>query len=137
MRTLRFFILSLLICWISASLAADDMPIIAYWGVPEDYSSEAHFQTFKDCGFTVSLYPYSSLTKLKEACKIAEKKGISIIGNCPEQTSAPQVTAKSLKEEKAFYGYLLQDEPDVLQIKHQQQTIERLKTIDSLKHKVL
>ena len=131
MRTLRFFILSFLICWISASLAADDMPIIAYWGVPEDYSSEAHFQTFKDCGFTVSLYPYSSLTKLKEACKIAEKKGISIIGNCPEQTSTPQVTAKSLKEEKAFYGYLLQDEPDVLQIKHQQQTIERLKAIDS------
>lgn len=130
MRTLHLFIL-LLGCCIYTAKAADDMPIIAYWGVPEDYTSEADFQAFKDCGFTVSLYPYSSLNKLKEACKIAEKKGISIIGNCPEQFSAPQTTANTLRDEKAFFGYLLQDEPDVPQIKQQQQNIEQLKAVDN------
>ena len=130
MRILHLSIL-LLSCCIYSAKAADDMPIIAYWGVPDDHTTEAHFQAFKDCGFSVSLYPYSSLAKLKEACKVAEKKGISIIGNCPEQYSAPQMTANTLKDEKAFFGYLLQDEPDVPQIKEQQQNIEKLKTVDN------
>jgi len=40
------------------------IPVIAFWGVPDWSITDAAFRTFTECGFTVSLYPYTALGHL-------------------------------------------------------------------------
>jgi len=127
----------LLICFIlvssfaTVSKATDEMPIIAFMGVPESHTSEEHFQTFSECGFTVSLNPYSSLERLLKACRCAEKYGIGILGRCPEMVSNPVTAARTLKGEKGFFGYYIQDEPTAPDLHLRQKEIKRLKAYDA------
>lgn len=114
-----------------AQVTTDDMPIIAYWGVPDTYSNEENFRIFSECGFTVSLFPYASLDNLVKACRLADKFGVKILGSCPEMENAPQKAASTLKKEKGFYGYFIQDEPSVPEMRQKQKEIESLQKIDN------
>lgn len=114
----------------AADTVKDEMPIIAYYGVTEQFTSEEAFRTFRDCGFTVSLFPYSSLENLLKACSTAESLGIKIIGCCPELWSSSAKTASALKKENGFLGYLIQDEPSLPEIKERQLLINKLQDID-------
>lgn len=114
-----------------AQKAENEMPIIAFWGIPENNTTDIHFQDFKECGFTVSLFPYSSLNALTKACRVAEKHGIKILGRCPEMVSSPQSAANALKGEEGFFGYYMQDEPDIQELRLRNKEIERLKRIDT------
>lgn len=126
-----FFLLICYYCSSQIHAAKGVMPIIAYWGVPEQHTSESAFRTFRDCGFTVSIFPYSSLTALINACRQADKCGVKILGSCPELTKSHVRAASTLKNENGFFGYLIQDEPDVPQIHQRKKEIERLKQTDS------
>ncbi len=129
---LKSFILSVALAGCSHVIMAQDrMPIIAYMGVPDWKTSDENFKTLSECGFTVSLYPYASLNLLLKACRSAEKYGVRVIGRCPEMFDAPAKAAPVLKAEKGFYGYFLQDEPNVPQIHERQKEIEALKRYDS------
>lgn len=111
--------------------AVGEMPIIAYMGVPNDCSTDQNFKDFKDCGFNVSLYGYASLQQLTAACEVAQKYGVRILGHCPETHESPQKAASILKDNKGFFGYVLQDEPSASDIRELQKEIELLATIDN------
>lgn len=128
----KLLLLFALLCHLSLHAQnEEEMPIIAYIGVIEVYTSEENFRIFSECGFTVSLNPYSSLNALQKACRAAERYGVRVIGQCPEMVSDPRRAATALKQEKGFFGYLMQDEPSVPEIKERQKEIERLKRYDS------
>ncbi len=128
---LLVFLLFQLGLYSKAQVAEREMPIIAYWGIPENNTTDTNFQDFKECGFTTSLFPYSSLNALKNACRVAERHGVKVLGNCPEIATSPQKTATTLKDEKGFFGYFMQDEPNVQEIQLRHKEIERLKSIDN------
>ena len=111
--------------------AVDKMPIIAFIGVPDGKTTDDNFRIFSECGFTVSLYSYSSLNSLVKACRLAEKNGVKVLGKCPEMESDPSLAAKTLQQEKGFFGYYIQDEPSAPDIRQRQQEIERLHSRDS------
>jgi hypothetical protein len=111
--------------------ADDDMPIIAYMGVPNDQSTDQNFQDFSDCGFNVSLYGYATLQELLKACNVAQRHGVRILGHCPETHDTPEVAASILKNHPGFFGYVLQDEPSAIEIRERQKEIERLEKVDN------
>ena len=124
--------LAIICCWPCKSLCADnEMPIIAYWGVPDWKTFDDDFRTFSECGFTVSIYPYKSLEAMVKACRTADKYGVKILGKCPEMASSPQKVALALKKERGFFGYLMKDEPSLPEITQQQKNIELLRSTDS------
>ena len=114
-----------------AKAANEQMPIIAYYGVPYWQTTEENFRIFSECGFTISINTYPSLDMLVKACHYAKKNGVKIIGNCPEIISMPLVATQALKQETAFYGYLMQDEPSTPEIQERQKEIERIKQLDN------
>lgn len=124
-------LLSIILCSFTLRGISQEMPIIAYWGVPEAYTSEASFRTFSECGFTVSLFPYSSVEKLSKACQTASKFGVRILGGCPEIGKQPAKVAQTLRSEKGFFGYFMQDEPSAAEIRLRQKEIETLRRTDS------
>ena len=128
----KLIILSLLIIGWGRSCFANDteMPVIAFIGIPDRDTSEESFRSFSECGFSVSLSTYPSLDLLVKACRYADKYGVKVLGRCPEMVSNPTLAAQTLKREKGFFGYYLQDEPSVPEIQERQKEIERLRTID-------
>lgn len=124
-------ILSLLYCGISLHATDDDMPVIAFLGVPEWQTTEENFRVFSECGFTVSLYPYQSLSMLVKACRYADQYGVKVLGRCPEMYSSPRSTANTLRQEPGFFGYYMQDEPTAPQISERQAEIQQLRQADS------
>lgn len=106
------------------------MPIIAFMGVPESKATLKNFRIMKECGFNVSLSQYSSVKSLQESCKIAQKTGIKILGNCPELKSRTEKVAKILGTEEGFYGYYLGDEPTAPEISKIGDQINCIKNID-------
>ena len=115
-------------CW---SADKDEMPIIAYMGVPYWQTTDENYRVFSESGFNVSLYSYPSLEQLVKACQTAEKYGVKVLGNCPEMTGTPHKVAMTLKSEKGFFGYMMQDEPNDPEIRLRQQEIARLKAVDT------
>ena len=113
-----------------AGMAADEMPIIAYMGVPNNQSTDQNFKDFSDCGFNVSLYGYASLQEMTAACDIAQKYGVRILGHCPETHNSPERAAAVLKNHEGFFGYVLQDEPSADDIKVRQKEIARIRPVD-------
>ena len=111
--------------------AEEQMPVIAYMGVPNDKSTDDNFKTFADCGFNVSLYGYASLSQLVNACNIAQKYHVRILGHCPETHHSPEKAAAVLKNNKGFFGYVIKDEPKAHEIKVLQTEIIRLQSIDN------
>ena len=107
------------------------MPIVAYMGVPNDKSTDQNFKDFRDCGFNVSLYGYASLKQLINACDVAQKYGIRILGHCPETHGKPEHAALQLKSNKGFFGYVLQDEPSAPEILSLNREIKRLMSVDN------
>lgn len=110
---------------------AHDMPIIAFFGVPDWRTADKHFLAFNECGFTVSQYPYPSLDLLVKACRIADKYNVKVLGSCPEMVSSPTKAANTLKQEKGFFGYFMQDEPTAPEIALRKQEIDRLRRTDT------
>lgn len=129
----RLVILTILITYWGHAFSDNivEMPIIAFHGVPDWRTADEHFQAFSECGFTVSLYPYSSLDLLVKACRIADKYGIRVLGKCPEMKNSPAKAAEILKHEQGFFGYYLQDEPTAPEIALCQQEIEQLRHTDT------
>ena len=132
MLVLLVILLCLLPCQVSgATTHKDEMPIIAFGGVPYWCTTEEHFRTFSDCGFTVSIHPYNNVETLVKACHIANKYGVQVMGQCPEMVKEPMRVANQLKHEPGFFGYMMQDEPSVPEIRERQREIERLRQTDS------
>ena len=135
MQTLRFQLLILLLltagCWSLHAKSADEMPIIAFAGVPEANTTDENFRIFSECGFTVSLHSYSSLNSLVKACRSANKYGVKILGKCPEMVSNPLLASRTLQPEQGFFGYYIQDEPSVPDLPQRQREIKRLRIRDS------
>ena len=128
----RFYITIVILCICLQMRAGDDrMPIIAYMGVPNNLSTEQNFKTFSDCGFNVSLYGYASIHELQEACRVAHKYGVSILGHCPETHENPEKAAAALKDQIGFFGYVIEDEPSAEDIVKREKEIQRLKKIDN------
>lgn len=126
-----YFIIILCSLFSIATKADKEMPIIAYWGVPDSMSNERCFREFNECGFTVSIYPNWKLDSLVKACNIADKCGVKIIARCPEMFDNPVKAARVLKNTKGFHGYMIQDEPSVPDIQKRRKNIMRLKEIDN------
>ena len=128
---LRFFILLLLLCSPYTYLSATgEMPIIAFYGVP-DSGSDKDYSDLRACGFNVNHRWYESLSALSKACRNAERHGIKILGNCPEISSSPTKAAAAMHKEKGFFGYLIQDEPSMTDIRKRQKDISAMRHIDS------
>lgn len=130
-RTFVLMVLLLICQHTCLSADRDEMPIIAFIGVPHWQTNDENFRVFSECGFNVSLYNYLSLDQLVKACRQADKYHVKILGSCPEMLSKPVETATTLRKESGFFGYLLQDEPSDPELRQRQKEINHLKAADS------
>ncbi|ROI02663.1 MULTISPECIES: hypothetical protein [unclassified Chryseobacterium] len=87
------------------------IPIVGYFGIPEQNISVDNYRVMKDAGFSISLMNFSNLNNALNALDAAQKVGIKLILFFPQLHSEPQISIPKIKNHPALYGYFIGDEP--------------------------
>ena len=90
-----------------------EIPIVAYYGMPLEYSNVNRFKECKEAGFDVSIcfYDDTPVDTLIRILNDAQKSGIRLLISSGWVSVQPHVGIPRLKDHPALYGYFLQDEP--------------------------
>lgn len=126
MRRLHLLFLNIVIFSILPVQAK--IPIVAYYGIPLEYSNASRFKEFKEAGFDVSIcfYDDTPVDTLLRILDDAQESGIQLLISSGWISVQPHVGIPRLKNHPALYGYFLQDEPWPKDI---QETIRRYRAM--------
>jgi len=91
----------------------EQIPILAWYSIPANETSNARYQEMKDAGITYQLHSYSNINEMQKVLDLAAKLGIKIVVSCPELKTDPEGTVKRFMNHPAVAGYHLMDEPAI------------------------
>jgi len=98
-------------------VSGGQIPILAWYSIPQGETTVARYQELKDAGITYSLSNYPNVEAVQKALDVAAKVGIKMVVSCPELRSDPEKTVRRFMDHAAVAGYHLQDEPSFGQLK--------------------
>jgi len=94
-----------------ARSSSGEIPILAWYGIPPEETSEARYQELKESGITYNFTFFPDIPSMERALKIAQAAGIKMLVSCPELKTDPAGTVKRFMHHPAVAGYFLRDEP--------------------------
>ena len=89
----------------------DQIPIMAWLGIPPDSSTLDRFNELRESGITHNLSYGRSIEQLAEAMDVAEKAGVRMVIHVPELSQEPETVVRRFMGNPALAGYYLSDEP--------------------------
>lgn len=112
-RRLKRYVCLIVLLLFTSSHAVAEIPIVAYYGIPLEYSNEKRFKEFKEAGFDVAIcfYDDAPVDTLLRILDDAQKSDVRLIISSGWVSVQPHVGIPRLKNHPALYGYFLQDEP--------------------------
>jgi hypothetical protein len=116
---------------ISRAKVRAKIPIIAWIGVLQEYTTIERYREMSEAGITENIVPFSNITSMQAALDIAQKTNIKLYIWCPEMTSAPEETVRRFMNHPALAGYYLQDEPNSANFAQLSTMVKKIKSIDS------
>ncbi len=90
---------------------AEQIPILAWYGVSPKESTVARYEELHQSGITHNFTFFDSVDELAIAMESAQKAGIKMIIHCPELEKEPEKIVRRFKDHPALAGYFLRDEP--------------------------
>ncbi len=106
------------------------MPILAWYGIPESQTSVERYNEMHDAGITHSLSFFSNADEAARALDAAEKANVKILLSCPELKSDPEKTVCRFMKYPALAGYHLVDEPSIHQFSELGQWAKKIQSVD-------
>lgn len=91
--------------------SSDEIPILAWYSIPVEETSEARYRELKESGITYSFTSFPDIPSMERALKIAQVAGVKLLVSCPELKTDPAGTVKKFMRHPAVGGYFLRDEP--------------------------
>jgi len=127
---MRFWFIQLVFLLTTFTVFAQEMPIVAYMGVPARETSLKRYEELKNCGFNTSISIFPSTEEMFEALDVAEKAGVKLIPHCPSVFSNLRECVPRMKNHPAFLSYMVGDEPKYEKIEDFGKLIDRLRNVD-------
>jgi hypothetical protein len=110
--------------------ALAEIPILAWWGIPAQYSSVERYQELRDAGISVNFTPFPNADEVQKALDAAAKAGVKMIVSCPELKTEPEKTVRRFMNHPAVAGYHLLDEPGMAQFAELGAWARRIQAVD-------
>ncbi len=107
------------------------IPILAFHGVPPEYSSRKHFLNMKNAGIDICYTAYNNNTEVLKALEAAHQAGVKIIIRVPELLTDTENTVKLFKDHPALFGYYIFDEPTPNEFERLKYLIDTITRYDS------
>ena len=125
------------ICWVCVAVVSaravigTELPILGWWGIPEDKATVERYQEARQAGFTVLMQGASSPEKTYELLERAQSAGIKLSVFFPEigRDNMEEAIAK-LKNHPALFMWHLKDEPKYEDFEKVSKTIRRIEALD-------
>ena len=116
---------------VSAIVLAATLPILGWWGIPEDKATVERYQEAQQAGFTVLMQGASSPEKTHELLERAQRAGIKLSVFFPEigRDNMEEAIAK-LKNHPALFMWHIKDEPKYKDFEWVAKTIRRIDAAD-------
>lgn len=130
---MKFLLKFLLFCatvviWSRGS--GQDLPVMAFHGVPEQFTSKESFRMLKESGININFTVYSSNAKAREALDCAQENGVKILLLTPELVHHTAATVRMFKDHPALFGYYVRDEPTAAEFTEVSAKIKEIKSLD-------
>jgi hypothetical protein len=88
-----------------------EIPILGWYSIPAEETSESRYQELKESGITFNLSFFPDAESMAKALELAKKTGIKMIVSCPELKTNTGETVRRFMNHPAVAGYMLRDEP--------------------------
>ena len=121
---------ALLLAGCTAKKEKVELPILAWYSIPEENISLERFQELKEAGFNVNFSSVSSFDKALASLDYGEQTGVKIVFSCNDMWKDPEGTAAKVKDHPALFGYSLGDEPNNARFPALAAMADRLRSVD-------
>ena len=111
--------------------AKGEIPILAWYSIPDEETTVERFQEMKDAGITCSFSGYPNVDSVLKALDIAAKVGVKLFVSCPELKTDPEKTVRRVMNHSAVAGYHLMDEPAIGMLKGLGVWAKRIQSVDN------
>lgn len=108
-----------------------EIPILAWYSIPDEYATLERYQELKEAGFTVSFTHSRSFDAAVKALDLCAAVGIKSVFTCPELFTDPEETVKKVMNHPGLGYYFLRDEPDDDQMEELGKWARRIESVDS------
>lgn len=108
-----------------------EIPITAWFGVPDDYLELEHFENLKDAGFNINNYRYQNNDNVEKALNLSYQVGIKTIINSKEFPNNLSSTVNRFKDHPATAGYFIIDEPPIQTLHLFKEMVNKITDIDN------
>ena len=115
-------------------IAPEFIPIVAYCGPPERFTTVDRYQEMVDCGFTYSLMAepfFADYSSVDKALACAESSGVKVFLGCNPLKTEPEKVAQRYRNHAALGGYYVRDEPSAEVFPELKAIMDRIKTVDN------
>lgn len=107
-----------------------EIPIMAWYSIPAEYTSVERYQELKDAGFNVNLSHIYSFGEAVKALDCAQAVGIKNMFTCPELMEDTENIVKQVKDHPGLYGYSLGDEPNNAAFPRLASIADKIRSVD-------
>jgi hypothetical protein len=114
-----------------AQTVKSKIPIIAFVGVTQAFTSVTRYQEMSNAGIMESYVPFSDVNAMQQALDVAAKTKIKLFISCPELIRDPENTVKRFMNHPALAGYYVQDEPGMGNFAGLASMVKRINAVDN------
>ena len=106
------------------------IPIVAYWGVPEDKASVEAYDELYNAGFDISLRPINKEKKAERILQFADSANVKVLLGKTGYNYDDSYLVRNTKDFKSLSGYIIRDEPDSAQMTNVKNRINNIHKIN-------
>ncbi|MBP1664101.1 MAG: hypothetical protein H6Q19_1241 [Bacteroidetes bacterium] len=116
----------------SDTVPQQTMPILAWYSIPEAFSTTERFGELAETGINLHFSFYSNANEVQKALDLAGNSLLKVIISCPELETETEKTVRRFMYHPALAGYYLQDEPTASQFGKLREWVKRVRAVDSI-----
>lgn len=116
----------------SDTVPQQTIPILAWYSIPEAFSTTERFGELAETGINLHFSFYSNANEVEKALDLAEEHNLKVIISCPELETETKKTVRRFMYHPALAGYYLQDEPTATQFGKLREWVKHVRAADSM-----
>ena len=117
---------------VTAIALAATLPIMGWWGIPEEHVSRARYREAHEAGFTHLMQYAGSVERMRNFLDMAQAEGLKLEVKMTQLHTDPENTVRALKDHPALAMYHIKDEPPVQDFAKWASLMKRIQAVDSV-----
>ena len=117
---------------VAAMALVATLPIMGWWGIPEEHVSRARYREAREAGFTHLMQYAGSVERMRSFLDMAQAEGLKLEVKMTQLHTDPENTVRALKDHPALAMYHIKDEPPAQDFAKWAELMKRIQAVDNV-----